>query len=363
LGAVNRWRRLAHDRVWGVGSSVTPRTATGSKGNAGHSVRQSPNCLLQDQNDRQVRRMSGIAVSVQAEPTGLSSWLTLARRLESAGFHGLMMGDHPGSGASPWPALGSAAAVTQTLQLGTYVVQAGVREPMHVAADAATLDTLAPGRVLLGLGAGHTPREWADIGQRRPRPHQRAERLAEFVEAVAALLRGRTVTQDGRYLTLRGSRLQDLPVGERVRLAVGGGHPLILRAAARHAAVVALSGLGRTLPDGHRHEVRWSQAELHRQLQLVRDEARQAGNSPVIEALVQSVEVTANRTAAVEEISARIPGALAEDVARTPFLLIGSHEEMATQIRTQAEELGITSYVVREQAVPALERVLALIKG
>jgi len=29
------------------------------------------------------------------------------------------------------------------------------------------------------------------------------------------------------------------------------GHPLILRAAARHAAVVALSGLGRTLPDGH----------------------------------------------------------------------------------------------------------------
>jgi alkanesulfonate monooxygenase SsuD/methylene tetrahydromethanopterin reductase-like flavin-dependent oxidoreductase (luciferase family) len=101
--------------------------------------------------------MAGIAVSVQAVPTDLRSWLALARRLESAGFHGLLMGDHPGSGASPWPALGSAAAVTQTLRLGTYVVQAGVREPMHVAADAATLDTLAPGRVVLGLGAGHTP--------------------------------------------------------------------------------------------------------------------------------------------------------------------------------------------------------------
>jgi probable F420-dependent oxidoreductase len=305
--------------------------------------------------------MSSIAVSVQAEPTDLRSWLSLARRLESAGFHGLMMGDHPGSGASPWPALGSAAAVTQTLQLGTYVVQAGVREPMHVAADAATLDTLAPGRVLLGLGAGHTPREWTDIGQDRPRSRQRAERLAEFVEAIAALLRGRTVTQDGRYLTLRGSRLENLPVGERVRLAVGGGHPLILRAAARHASVVALSGLGRTLPDGHHHEVRWSRAELHRQLQLIREEAQQAHNSPVIEALVQSVEVTGNRTAAIEKISARIPGALPEDVARTPFLLIGNYEEIATQIRAQAEELGITSYVVREQAVPALERVLALI--
>ncbi|MGH3390703.1 MAG: LLM class flavin-dependent oxidoreductase [Actinomadura sp.] len=306
--------------------------------------------------------MPNIAVSVQAQPTDLRSWLALARRLDSAGFHALVMGDHPGSGASSWPALGSAAAVTRALRLGTYVVQAGVREPMHVAADAATLDILAPGRVLLGIGAGHTPREWADIGQDRPGPRQRGERLVEFVAAVAALLNGDTVTQDGRYLTLRGSRLEDLPGGERVRLLVGGGNPLILRAAARHADVVGLSGLGRTLPDGHRHEVRWSRADLHRQLQLVREEAQQVGNTPILEALVQSVRVTGDRAAVVEEISAKIPGAAAEDVAHTPFLLIGSHEEMAAQLLRQSEELGITSYVVREQAVPDLERVLPLLK-
>jgi probable F420-dependent oxidoreductase len=306
--------------------------------------------------------MPDIAVSVQAEPTDLQSWLHMARRLDAAGFHALVMGDHPGSGTSPWPALGSAAAVTQTLKLGTYVVQAGVREPMHVAADAATLDILAPGRVLLGVGAGHTPREWADIGQDRPTPRHRAERLVEFVEAVSALLRGLTVTQEGRYLTLREARLDSLPIGERVRLTVGGGHPLILRAAARHADVVGLSGLGRTLPDGHHHEARWSRSDLHRLLQLIREEAKQAGNTPVIEALVQSVMVTGDRTAAVKEVSARIPGASAEDAARTPFLLIGSYEEMAAQMLTQAEDLGITSYVVREQAIPDLERVLALIK-
>jgi alkanesulfonate monooxygenase SsuD/methylene tetrahydromethanopterin reductase-like flavin-dependent oxidoreductase (luciferase family) len=112
--------------------------------------------------------MPDISVSVQAEPADLRAWLVLARRLESSGFRALLMGDHPGSGTSPWPALGSAAAVTQTLRLGTYVVQAGVREPVHVAADAATLDILAPDRVLLGIGAGHTPREWADIGRQRP---------------------------------------------------------------------------------------------------------------------------------------------------------------------------------------------------
>lgn len=305
--------------------------------------------------------MPEIAVSVQAEPTDLGSWLTLARRLESAGFHGLLLGDHPGSGASPWPALGSAAAVTSTLMLGSYVVQAGVREPVHVAADAATLDLLAPGRVRLGIGAGHTPREWENLGRRRPAPRERAGRLAEFVDVVARLLRGETVTHEGRYLTVHGSQLDGLPAGGRVRLTVGGGHPQVLRAAARHADVVGLSGLGRTLADGHHHEARWPMADLRRQLRLVQDEARRAGRVPVIEALVQVVEVTPDREAAIDAISRRIPGASADDVAHTPFALIGSHEAMAAQLRAQADEFGISSYVVREPAVPDLERVMRLL--
>jgi probable F420-dependent oxidoreductase len=307
--------------------------------------------------------MPGIDISIQAAPADLGSWLGLARRLEAGGFRALLAADHPGSGASPWPALGAAAAVTRTLGLGTNVAQAGVREPMHVAADAATLDILAPGRVLLGIGAGHTPREWADIGRDRPSPGERAGRLAVFAEAAAALLQGRTVTLHGQHLTLRESRLDGLPAGGRVRLIIGGGHPLILRTAARLADVVGLSGLGRTLPDGHLHEVRWSQAELHRQLQIVRDEARQAGRRPVIEALVQGVRLTDDRAAAAREISAKIAGATEQDVAGTPFLLIGSHEEMAAQLVRQAEELGITSYVGREQAVPVLEKVAALLNG
>src|SRR5262249_44715345 len=159
----------------------------------------------------------------------------------------------------------------------------------------------------------------------------------------------------GSYLTLRDSVLDGLPARSRIRLAVGGGHPIVLRAAARHADIVGLSGLGRTLPDGHHHEVRWSQADLRPQLQLVRDAAQQASRSPVIEALVQLVRVTDDRAGAVAELSATIPGATAEDVSRTPFVLIGTHEQMAGQMLAQAEELGITSYVVREPAVPDIE--------
>jgi probable F420-dependent oxidoreductase len=306
---------------------------------------------------------AGISVSVQAEPADLDSWLALARRLEAAGFAALLTGDHPGSGASPWPALGAAAAVTRTLRLGTYVVQAGVREPMHVAADAATLSLLAPGRVVLGIGAGHTPREWADIGRSRPSPPDRAGRLAEFAEAVVGLLAGQAVTLDGQYLALRDARLDGVLTGAApVGLVIGGGHPRLLRAAARRAEVVALAGLGRTRPDGHQHEVRWSAADLRGQLDLIRAEAGQAGRAPGLEALVQVVTVTGDRDAALAEVGAEIPSASAADLASTPFLLIGTYEQMAAQLRRQAAELGITSYVVREPAVPHLEHVLPLLR-
>ena len=305
--------------------------------------------------------MAPIAISVQAAPRDAASWLALAARLEAQAFESLLIGDHPGSGAAPWPALGAAAAVTTRLRLGAYVLQAGVRDPVHTAADAATLDLLAPGRVLLGVGAGHTFAEWEVSGHARPSAGDRAGRLAEFVDVVARLLAGETVTFDGRYLRLVEARLDDLPVAGRVRLVVGGGHPQILRAAARRAAVVALSGLGRTLPDGHRHEVRWTRAHLDATLDVVRTESQQLGTTPEIEALVQVVTVTDNRTEALAELAQRVPGATADELGRTPFVLVGSVEQMAAQLISQAEELGITRYVVREPAIDAAEQILAML--
>ena len=90
-------------------------------------------------------------------------------------------------------------------------------------------------------------------------------------------------------------------------------------------------------------------------------EAQQAGNTPDIEALVQAVVVTEDREAAIEEISSRITGASADDVAHTPFVLIGTYEAMAAQLRSQADEFGISSYVVREAPARDLEHVMQLL--
>ncbi len=51
------------------------------------------------------------------------------------------------------------------------------------------------------------------------------------------------------------------------------------------------------------------------------------------------------------------------DVVRTPFILVGTVEEMAVQLVDQAARLGVTRYVVREPSLETMARVLSLLPG
>ena len=212
--------------------------------------------------------------------------------------------------------------MTSRLRLGTYVVRAGVREPHHIAAEALTLDRLARGRVILGIGAGHTPR----VGGCRssaPEPLERVSRLVETVEVVRALLAGQTVDFQASHLRRRGATLEGAGGGTGDILLIGGSNRRLLEFAARRADIVGLSGLGRTLPDGHRHEVRWRPDQVRAQLDVVHSAAAAAGRTPS-EALVQRVEVTDDRQAALRRWWRTSTGSLPTRSAQAPYLLVGT---------------------------------------
>ena len=147
-----------------------------------------------------------VTFSVQASPTDAASWRDLARRVEAAGFDALLVATTR-AGASPFVALAAAAAVTSTLGLGSYVSNAGVREPILLATDVATLDVVSGGRARLGLGAGHTPAEWRAVGRERPDVAGRVRRCVAVAEAVRALLAGGEVTVDSPELAAHAARL------------------------------------------------------------------------------------------------------------------------------------------------------------
>jgi probable F420-dependent oxidoreductase len=288
--------------------------------------------------------------SLQALPANATEWLDTARRAEAAGFDTLYTADHPGSCASPYVALAAAAAVTSTIKLGAYVGNAGVREPILLASDVATLDVVSGGRSVLGLGAGHTPAEWAAVGRTRPDVTARIDRCIAVADATRRLLAGEEVTVDRPELTVTAARLTEpRPVQDRVPLIIGGGNRRLLAWAREHADVIGLSGLGRTLPDGHAHSARWRLDQIDEQVSAL------AGRQ--MEALVQHVEITGDAEAALAD-TARRTGLPVDELRQVPYLLVGTEDEIVASIREHERRWGITRYAVRRPALDALTGVL-----
>ncbi|WP_431936769.1 LLM class flavin-dependent oxidoreductase [Micromonospora sp. RP3T] len=296
--------------------------------------------------------------SVQARPTGGVSWGELARTVEAAGFDALLAADHPGFGPAPFVALAAAAAVTGTLGLGSYVSNAGVREPMLLAADVATLDVVSGGRARLGLGAGHTPGEWRAVGRERPDVAGRVRRCLAVAGAVRALLAGEEVTVDTPELAAYAARLDDpRPVQDRIPLTLGTANSTLLRWAGAHADVVGLTGFGRTLADGHAHEVRWRADQLEAQLAHVAAGAAGRDAPPALEALVQHVAITDDAEAVAAGTAAET-GLTPAEVLATPFVLIGTADEIVAAVAGHRRRWGVTRFVVRAGAVDALAPLL-----
>ncbi|WP_052669600.1 TIGR03621 family F420-dependent LLM class oxidoreductase [Nitriliruptor alkaliphilus] len=301
-----------------------------------------------------------LTVSVQAAPDGAAEWVRLARRTESLGFRGLLVADHPGSGPAPFVALAAAAAVTERISLGTYVVNAGAWEPVALASNVATLDVVSGGRAILGVGAGHTPAEWTMRGLPHPDGASRVARMVELTDTTRRLLAGEQVTFAGEHLTLVDARLEEPQAIQRpVPLLVGGNGHRLLRYAAEQADIVALSGLGRTLDDGHRHEVQWSEDRIARSLEHVRAAAAEAGRTPALEALVQHVEVTDAPREAAAALAARVEGLSPDHVLSAPFAWVGTASDIAAELLEHRDRWGISRYVIREAAVDAAHDVLA----
>ncbi len=124
--------------------------------------------------------------------------LSMARAAEEAGFDSVWVGDHllydlPGGATrGPWEAWTSLAALavaTQRVEIGPLVASTSFHAPAMLAKQAATVDAISNGRLILGLGAGWNEREYRAFGF--PYDH----RVSRFEEAFTVI---RTLLRDGR---------------------------------------------------------------------------------------------------------------------------------------------------------------------
>ena len=288
-----------------------------------------------------------IRFGFQATGDHLADIAATAQRAEAAGFDTLCVADHVPSGLSPMLALATAAAATERIRLGTMVLNNDMRNPVQLAWEAATLDRLSGGRFELGLGAGHTPAEYAATGIGLGSAAVRKRRLMESVEVLKALLAGETVTHSGEFFTLDGATAE-VDVAGRVPILVGGNGARLLEHAGRFADIVGLQGMGRTLADGHRHEVNWTIEHLEAQIDQVRAGAGDRFGDVELSALVQLVAVTNDAAGVLEPLVDRVDGLTMDAAAAAPYLLVGTEAEIVDKVKRCRDQWGITYFVVRE---------------
>jgi alkanesulfonate monooxygenase SsuD/methylene tetrahydromethanopterin reductase-like flavin-dependent oxidoreductase (luciferase family) len=184
------------------------------------------------------------------EPNAL---VDLALRAETAGWDGFFVWDHlmhagDPPACDPWVTLGAIAVSTTSLRIGPLVTPLPRRRPWKVAREAATLDRLAGGRTVLGVGIGTDRyREFTAFGEPAATDTVRAALLDEGLDIVTALWSGQRVRYEGSRLTV-GDVLQIPTPQQQPRIPIWCAavwpHRAPLRRAARWDGVVPVGRVG-----------------------------------------------------------------------------------------------------------------------
>jgi TAT-translocated FGD2 family F420-dependent dehydrogenase len=159
---------------------------------------------------------------------------------EEAGFDLLATSDHfqpwqanEGHSGEAWATLGALSQRTQRVWMGTTVTCPTFRYNPAVVAEAfAALDSLAPGRIFLGIGPGEALNEEAATGS-WPKWPERSERLVEATDIIRQMWTGEPVAHQGKYYNVN-ARLYDRPE-KTIPLLMAANGPKAMRRAGRYA--------------------------------------------------------------------------------------------------------------------------------
>lgn len=195
-----------------------------------------------------------MVVSIRIFGFALEEYAGLARASEDAGFHGVWVPDHvlsmveldavyPYSAtgrpsfqgetpfADPLIMLSHLAAHTSRIRLGVGIYVLPLRHPLHAARQIMSLQTLAAGRLDLGVGVGWAREEFEALGAVFERRGARAE---EMVELMRGVWTGRPTAFEGRFHQHAAVQMSP-PIGQDVPILWGGSSEASIKRAARMA--------------------------------------------------------------------------------------------------------------------------------
>ena len=266
--------------------------------------------------------------------------LALAEKAEALGFDSIWVGDSVTAKPrhDPLTLLAAVAARTKKAELGTAVLLPALRNPVLLAHQAATLDRLSEGRLILGIGiAADTPAVHRDFEATGVPFDKRVARMNEVARVCRALWTGQPVDWTGLW-TLRQATVGPTPHRP-------GGPPI---------------WYGGFLPAGRARTGRlydgWFPSQpkpedYAAQLEDVRSAAREAGRDPA--AITAAMYVTlaidddpARADARMDDYLARYYGMPAAETRARERCFAGTEPAAAAWIKSYADA-GATHIMLR----------------
>jgi F420-dependent oxidoreductase-like protein len=260
-------------------------------------------------------------------------WQRLVRTVEDCGYAGLYRSDHFTNPTGPvldalelWTSLTWLADNTSRIEFGPLVSPVSFRHPVITAWMASAVDSLAGGRLRLGVGAGWQEREHEAYGFELLETNLRFARFEEGLEVITRLLRTEEpVSFEGVFYRLNGASLM-------LRSPRPGGPPI----------VIGGNGPRRTLPLVARYADEWN-AVFARPEKFVELNAsldgllREAGRPPEQVRRTLMTRVVFGRTTA--DVERKLAGQSA-DKLRDRGVIVGGESEVVEHLH-RLDEAGV----------------------
>lgn len=292
-----------------------------------------------------------------------ADWIDQAKKAEAFGYDILVMPDHLAGQFAIGPALMAVADATQTLRIGTFVLQNDLRHPTLLAMEAATLDVLSDGRFELGLGAGGSlmlDYEWS--GLPLDPPGMRVGKLEESIQVLKGLFTVEPFTFNGQYYTITDLKGYPKPIQQpHPPMLIGGGGRRMLTLAAREADIIGI--LPTMLPAGGGYKDEESTTEaVAEKVEVIRQAAGDRFSQIELNILTQAIIITDDRQAGMERLRTE-RGLPPDDWLGTPYVYLGTAGQIADELRACRERLGISYFVVFSDYMVAFAPVVAELAG
>jgi len=224
---------------------------------------------------------------------------TAALDLDARGYDSLWVCDHlygvPRADIpilEAWTQLTAVAALTQRAKVGTLVTPPFFRNPAVLAQQIATIDQIAPGRVIAGLGAGWYEAEFRGHGCAFPSTRERLRALEESVEIMRRMWTEEKASYQGQYF--RVDEVTCAPKPEvRPEILIGGSGEKVLM------------GIAARLADTWNNQAPF-QGQLPAKVAALHQRCEEVGRDPA------SIEISQQCTVIIDETEEKARGHLAK---------------------------------------------------